>query len=163
MGTLGDQLSNIHLRVRVPGTEIQGELRHRSEISISFGPGTYQRLRESHLEHYLATVARLLYAGWTREYRSALSSSLLEVDPPKDARNRAYEEAKNHIKASGSSADGRITVSAVGLQNFTVRITPGTLRELSEQEFIAGARAAATAFGDDHRTRIRELKTQFFT
>jgi len=163
MGELGDRLDKIHVRVRVPGTPIQGELHHRGEIGISFDPDSYQWLRESRLAHYLATVARLLYAGWTREYRAAISSSLLPVDPPEEVRNRAYEQARDEVEASGSSADGRVTVSAVGLRNFTARITPGTIRELTEQEFVSRAREAATAFLADHRAQIRELKLAFFS
>lgn len=163
MGRLGDRLDGIRLRARVPGTEISGELCNRKEISISFGSDSYPWLREPQLEGYLASLARLLCAGWQRESELALRDSFLDVDPPQDARSQGYERAREQLEASGSSADGRVTVSAVGLRNFTVHITPGTLRELAEHEFVARVREAATAFLADHMARIHDLKTEFFT
>lgn len=163
MGALGERLDNIHVRVRVPGTEIKGELRHRNELSISFEAGTYQWLRESRLQHQLATLARLLCAGWTREYLAALNSSFLRVEPGEVAWNNDYEKARNQIEASGSSGDGRITVSAVGMENFSVRIIPGSLRELSEQEFVTRTGEAAAAFLADHMAQVHELKNRLLT
>lgn len=163
MGVLADQLAGIRVAARVPGTEIHGEVRGgRGDVGVSFGQDTYQWLKESHLEHHLATLARLLTAGWTREYRTVLSDSLLCVDPSAEVRNQDYERARDAIAATGSSADGRIVVSAVGLRDFTVRVRPGTVRELREQEFTARVREAADAFRTDYLDQIRELKLRCF-
>lgn len=158
MGTLADRLDGIRTRVRVPGTEIHAELSNRTRIDVSFGDGTYEWLHEGDLQYHLATLARLLVAAWMREYRAALTDNELLLRPPEELRNRDYERACDELAAGGASADGRVTVSAVGLRDFAVRIVPGTLRELTEQQFRSCVREATTAFLADHMTRIQLLK-----
>jgi hypothetical protein len=85
------------------------------------------------------------------------------VNPPIEVRNRDYEQARDAVEATGSSADGRVTVSAVGMRNFKVRIAAGTVRELSEREFVQRVREAATAFLDDYMAQIHELKARLLT
>jgi hypothetical protein len=162
MELLADRLDRIHLRVRVPGAPIYGELRHQREISISFGQDTYRWTNESQLQHALATLARLLSAGWAQEYNAALSDCGMEVVPPPEVRARGYEQARDKIQSMGMSADGRIAIVAIGLRDFAARIVPGTIRELSEQEFKAGVREAATAFLNNHMDQIRELQREYY-
>ena len=162
MISLGERLDGIRVRVQVPGTEIGAELRNRTDVTLTFGRSVYKWLSESHLEHFLATLARLLYAEWLRQYRAALSESYLSASGPETPQEREFLAAREKLEASGQSPDGRITISATGMQNFRVRIAPGTLRELREREFVASATEAVTAFLDDQRTKIGELKQQFF-
>lgn len=163
MGRLADRLASIHVRARVPGTEIHGEMRHPGHIAVTFGPDTYEWLHEQHLAHHLATLARQLHAGWTREYRAALADSLLNVDPADDVRDHAYERARDQLTTTATSPDGRITISAVGLRDFTVHITPGTLHTLNEHQFTQATNEAATTFFTNHMTQIQELKTKHLT
>lgn len=163
MELLADRLDRIHLRVRVPGAPIYAELRHQREIGISFGQDTYRWTNEAQLQHALATLARLLSAGWAHEYTAALRDCGLEVVPPPEVRARGYEEARDKIEAIGTSGDGRVAIVAIGLRDFAARIVPGTVRELSEQRFTACVREAATAFLDNHMAQIRELQRQYFT
>jgi hypothetical protein len=159
MITLGERLDGIHIRVRVPGTEIEAELRDRTNVTIHFGRSVYEWLNEPHLEHYLATLARLLYTEWVRQYRAALSGSAVEVDV---ARHQEFFAAREQLTASGRSADGRVTISATGMQDFHVRIAPGTVRELGEREFVASTTGAVAAFLADQRAKIGELKERCF-
>lgn len=158
MGALADRLDGIRVRVCVPGTEIRAELSERTRIDVSFGEGTYEWLHEGDLQHHLATLARLLVTGWMRDYRAALTANDLLPAPPEELRNRDYERARDELVASGASGDGRVTVSAIGLRDFTVRIVPGTLRELTEDRFRSCVGEAATAFLADHMNRIHLLK-----
>lgn len=158
MGALADRLDGIRIRVRVPGTDIHAELTDRTRIDVSFGDGTYEWLHEGDLQHHLATLARLLVAGWMREYRAALTANDVPTRPPEELRNRDYEQACDELAASGASSDGRVTVSSVGLRDFQVRITPGTLRQLTETEFRSRVREATTAFLADHTNSIQLLK-----
>jgi hypothetical protein len=155
MDTLAERLDRIHLRVRVPGMEIYGELSDRRRIAISFGQDTYSWMAESRLEQALAMVARLLSAGWGQEYHRAMRNSGLEVSY---LRNDDYEQARAELTATGVSADGLVSISAVNLKDFTVRIPRGTIREVPERTFVASANEAATAFLDDHMAKIRELQ-----
>jgi hypothetical protein len=163
MSSLGERLDAIHLRVRVPGTEIGAELRGRGEVMISFGPNLYQWLGERDLEHYMASLSRLLYAAWVRAYRTALSDAFLDAMGAEDQRDRDYLAARARLRERGASSDGRITITAVDMRDITVHIADGTLRVLTEQQFVARTREAVTVLLDDHRTKVRELKVRFFT
>ena len=161
MDTLAERLDRIHIRVRVPGMEIYGALRDRQCAEISFGEDTYSWMAESRLEQALAVVARLLAAGWGREYHQAMHESGLEVTLPPDLRNDDYERARAELTATGTSADGLVRISAVNLQDFTVHIPRGTIREVPEQEFVASAGEAATAFLADHMAQIQQLQHRY--
>jgi hypothetical protein len=161
MGQLADRLDRIHVRVRAPGAEIEAELRNRTDVTISFGESVYEFLNERGLERYLTSLARLLYAGWLREYRAAVDESALDI-APHDRRDRDFLDARSEIESSGASGDGRITFSAVGMQEMSVKIVPGTARELTEAQFAAQAKEAVTILIQDHLAKVRDLKVRFY-
>lgn len=163
MTSLGERLDSIHLRVRVPGTDISAELRNRTDVSVSFGPDVYPWLNERYLERYLATGARLLYTAWVREYRAALNDSFLDASYASEQHDRDFLAARDAIEVQGTSSDQRIAVSAVGMQDIRVRIADGTIRALNEQEFVASAKEAVDALLQDYLAKVRELKIRFFT
>lgn len=151
--TLGDRLDAIRVRVRAPGAAIEAELRHPRQISISLDEGAYPFMREPQLESALAGLARLLYTGWVRQYRTALEGSAISpVENPEFVAGRAT------IESVGRSADGRITIIAVGMENIQVRLAPGTLRELSERQFTAALHQAAAGFIADQGAKISALR-----
>jgi hypothetical protein len=163
MTSLGDRLDAIHLRVRVPGTDIEAELRDRTDVTISFGDGGYQWLSERDLERYMASLARLLYTAWVRAYRDALPEAFLSaMDDPPDRQEQDFLAARAELREHGASGDGRITISAVDMHDVTVRITRGTSQALSEREFAADTREAVTALLADRRAKVRELKMRYF-
>jgi hypothetical protein len=163
MGELADRLDNIHLHVRIPGTEIEADLRDRNNVTISFGDGGYEFLNERNLEHYLATIARLLYVGWVREYRVAIEGTAIVIPEPETQADRDYIAARSEMEVTGASADGRVEISAIGMRDPQVRIARGTVRELSEAEFLARTKEAVEALTEDYQTKIRALKVRFFT
>lgn len=75
MGRLADRLDGIRVRVRAPGADIEAELRNRTDITITFGESVYEFADERGLERSLAALARLVYAGWLRQYRAAIDES----------------------------------------------------------------------------------------
>lgn len=151
--TLGDRLDAIQVRVRAPGAAIEAELRHRRQISISLDEGCYAFLREPQLERALAGLARLLYTGWVRQYRAALTDTA--IDPVEDP---DFVAGRAKIETTGRSADGRITITAVGIDDFQVRVAPGTLRELSERQFVTAVHQATNGFLADQAAKISELR-----
>ncbi|HJP73807.1 MAG TPA: hypothetical protein VJ914_06045 [Pseudonocardiaceae bacterium] len=161
MDTLAQRLDRIQLRVRAPGVEIYGALCDRARIAISFGEDTYPWLAESRVEQALAVIARLLSAHWGRRYHQAIRDSGLTVLPP-ELRDPDYEQARAELTATGTSADGLVSFSAVNLRDFRVRIPPGTIRAVPEATFVASANEAAGAFVADHLAKIRELKQRHF-
>jgi hypothetical protein len=161
--SLGDRLDTIHLTVRVPGTDIEAELRNRSDVTISLGDGGYQWIAERDLEHHMASLARLLYTAWVRAYHAALPDAFLSaMNASPDQRDRDFLAARAQLREHGTSRDGRIAISATDMHDITVRITPGTLRSLPEAQFVADTREAVAALLADRRAKVRELKLRYF-
>jgi hypothetical protein len=160
MGRLAERLDNIRVQVRAPGAEIQAELSSRNIITLSFGESVYAFISERYLEHALASLARLLFAGWVREHRAAIADTGLNIDP-KDQHDLRFRDERQEIRSSGESSDGRVRLSAVGMDDFTVRIKRGTVRELREREFVARVGEAASALLADYRAQVRELKKRY--
>jgi hypothetical protein len=147
--------------VRVPGTEIEAELRNRTDVTISFGESVYEFLDERGLKRSFASLARLLYAAWLREYRAAIEDSALDV-APHDQRDYDFLDARSAIESSGASGDGRISFSAVGMQDITVEIVPGTVRELTENQFAVRTKEAVTILIQNYMAKVRDLRIRFY-
>lgn len=161
MGRLAERLDNIRVRVREPGAEIEAELSSRNNITLSFGESVYEFVSERYLEGALPRLARLLFVGWLREYRAAIAETELNIEP-NDQHDLNFRNERGEIESSGESSDGRVRLSAVGMNEFIARIKRGTVRELREREFVARFREAAAALLEDYRAQVRELKKRYY-
>jgi hypothetical protein len=158
---LAERLDGIRVHVRAPGTEIEAELRQRTDISLSFGESVYEFIDESALERALAGIARLLWAGWQRQYRAAIEGTDLNIDAD-DLRDSNFFADRAKVEAVGESSDKRITISAVGMENFSVHVKPGSVREISEGQFSANTAEAATKVIQDFQVKVDELKKRYY-
>lgn len=166
MGVLSDRLDRMRVVVTVSSGEITGELRNRTEVRVSFAPGSYRRYHERDLERQFASLARLLWAGRMKEYYAAASEAFGQAvtGEPRalTPRDSAYYTARAEIIARGCSADGRICVTVQGMRLWTVRIADGTIRALSEDAFAACLRDAAADLIRDQLRQIRLLKDECY-
>jgi hypothetical protein len=154
-------LDGIRVRVRAPGADVEAELRQRTGITLSFGESVYDFINESALERVLASLARLLWAGWQRQYRAAIEETDLNIDAD-DLRDSNFFADRAKVEAFGASSDKRITITAVGMENFSVQIAPGTVREVPEDRFAANAADAATKVIQDFQAKVDELKKRYY-
>ena len=161
MADLAEKLDGIRVHVRAPGTEIEAELRQRTGITLSFGESVYDFIDESALERVLASTARLLWAGWQRQYRAAIDETDLNIDVD-DLRDSNFFSDRSKLEAIGESNDNRIMITAIGMENFSVHIKPGTLREVSEDQFAASASEAATKLIRDFQLKVDDLKKRYY-
>ncbi|ASU80609.1 hypothetical protein CDG81_22670 [Actinopolyspora erythraea] len=161
MGELAERLDNIRVRASAPGMDVHAELRDRTEFSLSFGESVYEFADERALERALASVARLLYAGWQRQYQDAISWTNLDTEP-RDQHDFDFQAACRAVESYGESSDGRFALSAVGMDEFTARIKRGSLRELREEEFAARVVEAATVLVRDYQAKTTELKWRYY-
>lgn len=161
MGELAEKLDNIRVRTRAPGIDLEAELRNRNEITIEFGESVYEFLDERGLERALGGLAKLLWAGWQRQYREAINETNLNIDP-KDQHDINFREEVNALEASGESADGAVYLETVGMVEFVAEIERGTLRELDEDEFAARVREAAPLMIADFQAKLTEVKLRYY-
>jgi hypothetical protein len=161
--TLGERLDEIRVRVQVPGTEVSGEVSHRSDVQIQFGRGVYAWASDRTMEGTLTSLAKLLYAGWVRAYRAALPESFRDsLDGADTQADRDFLAARSHLVAVGRSADGRVTVQVRGLREVTVRVADGTVQALDESEFAERVTEAAADLLRDQSAKIDELKQRYY-
>jgi hypothetical protein len=166
MGVLADRLDSMRVRATARGGWITAELHHRTEIRLTFGAGSYRRYSEQLLEQDLTSLARALWAGRMKAYYQAVSEAFEEPVSgerrPVTPRDVEYRNARDDLVARGESADGRIVISVRGMRNWVVRIAPGTLRTLTEDEFAEATGAAGEALVRDQFARIRALKNRIY-
>lgn len=161
MADLAEKLDGIRVHVRAPGTEIEAELRQRTGITLSFGESVYGFINESALERVLASTARLLWAGWQRQYRAAIDETGLNIDID-DLRDSNFFADRAKVEAIGESNDNRIMITAIGMENFSVHIKPGTVREISEDQFAASASEVAMKLIWDFQFKVDDLKKRYY-
>lgn len=162
MGVLADRLDTLQVAATSPDGLISGVLRNRTEVLIAFRPGSYGRYSEAALADQLGALARLLWAGRTREYYAALSEGFGETitgeSPAIGERDRAYRAARAELVAEGRSSDGLVYVGVQGMRTWLVWVADGIIRELDEHEFATRVYQAAHAMIDDQFAKIRQLK-----
>src|SRR5215475_2811586 len=162
MGVLADRLDDMQVQATSPDGHISGLLRNRSEVFIAFRPGSYVQYDEHRLQEQLSALARLLWAGRTREYYAALSEAFGDAitaeSPAISERDRAYRSARDELVAEGMSADGLVYIGVRGMRTWAVRIADGALGSLREEEFTERVYEASHAMILDQFAKIRQLK-----
>ncbi|ASW55514.1 hypothetical protein [Plantactinospora sp. KBS50] len=73
-----------------------------------------------------------------------------------------YDQQRRDLVAQGRSNCGRIAISVRGMQSWLVRIAPGTVRQLDEEQFAARLREAAGELIRDQFAGIRVLKSRIY-
>ncbi|PXX53403.1 hypothetical protein DFR70_12714 [Nocardia tenerifensis] len=161
MADLAERLNDLRVHVRAPRAEIEAELRGHTGVTFSFGESVYGLADESRLALAMEAVGRLLRVGWVRQYREALDGTGLYTDS-NDPQNLTFFADRANIVSVAESSDGRITISSSGMDSFSVDIKPGTVYELSADEFCASASEAATKLAQDFLAKVQELKKQHY-
>ncbi|NUO57361.1 MAG: hypothetical protein HOV71_00815 [Hamadaea sp.] len=158
---VSERLDRMVVTASTPDGAIAAELFDRDQVRLSF-PGGYRWLDESRLPGQLEALARVLWARRMREYFEIMSEDEdvpITAEPePVTAGQWEFVERRAQIVARGESPDGRIAVSVRGMQEWTVRVQPGTLREYAEEEFAEAIRSVVTRLLDDQFRQITELK-----
>jgi hypothetical protein len=152
----------IHLRVQSNRTGISADLRHRDQITISFGAGTYRWLSERNLEHALNSLGRLLVTAWTRAYQATQDEAIREARGVNDQRDREFAEQRARITSRGASPDDRIRISARGMSDIQVSIADGTIRDIDETEFVDQFREATARLVHDYMRQVRALQDRYY-
>jgi len=166
MSDLRDRIQAIHVRVSAPDGAITAELANRTQLTLSFARGWYDRCDEGDLERRLGSLATLLWTARMRQYwevRSQDAGERITHEPkPISPRAVAYREAREALVAHGRSADDRVSVSVEGMRHWTVRVQRGTVRAVDEYEFAAAAGQAATELIQDQYRKIAALKLEIY-
>ena len=159
MTRIQDRLDSLTIEAATPDGTAFAHLRGRSDIGVSLAPGYYAHATEDRLAQRLAQLGRLLWVARTREYYRLKSEQLGRTvrgeGRPADARQAARREARDAIVATGESDDGLVSLSAVGLFQWSAVVAPGTVRGVPEEAFTAACGQAGSRLVEDHLWRLK--------
>ncbi|MEI2712309.1 MAG: hypothetical protein V9G04_03190 [Nocardioides sp.] len=161
MTTVAEHMESTSISAQTPDGIAFATIRGDRDVTFSLVPGYYATADEARLADKVAKVAKLLWVARVKEFfrmQSELVGREIRTEPaPRSDVQREREAARNQIEATGRSSDGVINVASVGLLTWTVQITPGSLRGLSEQQFCADVKQAAEMLVSDHRQQLRTI------
>ena len=166
MGELADRVDGMRVRVTTADGGITAELHDRDQLALTFREGLYPLFDDGELERRLATVATQLWAARTREYWRIFGDVTGDYstgeDKPVTARDTEWRAERDELEATGSSADGRVTVRVAGLRRWQVTLRPGTVRALDEGQFALAVGEAAGGVIRDQFTKLAELSGKHY-
>jgi hypothetical protein len=151
MSLLTSSIDGLEAASYTPDEQVFAAVHGRTTITVSFAPGYYHRADEATLEWQFARLGKLLFG-----------ETVTRESPPEGVRDEEYVRRRAELVATGTSSDGRIVVSVVGMREWAITITPGTCSALSEDAFCRAMGEAATAMMTDQFGQIRALKHEVY-
>lgn len=144
---IGDALAATTVTVHTPNEQVFGSVVGLRDVRVWFAPGYYQRTAATVLEQNLAALAKLLFVAGVRE-RGRVSTEVSGQEFTRRIvlghRAETYDAFLRDLTVEVVSADGSLTVTAVGQSSYAVRITPGTLERVPQEVFEASCGEVAT-------------------
>lgn len=77
-------------------------------------------------------------------------------------RDGNFIEERSAIEVSGSSSDQRVTLSTMGMNDFTAKVKRATVRELQESQFAADVAEAASDLFEKFRRQASEIHERYY-
>lgn len=161
-------LQTLAVSAVAPGERLSGELRaDTAAVTLTFYGNSYYRYTEPELARDLEALARLLTVAWTRAYWatvSELTGRTITGEPPAESEaEQRFRELRDSRQVTGRSPDGRLTITYQGdSREWHVRIEPGTLAALDQEQFVACAYAATQDFFANHRDTLLRYRAECF-
>jgi hypothetical protein len=166
VGEVADRLESLTVTVSSPDGNIEAQVIGGQPRSLTFRADAYQQYTEPTLAHQLARIATLLFVGRDREVRQIIEDAgLHRVRQPSEAADEAqrrYLEEIRQIHAIGMGPRELVRFEATGMLDWRCDIADGTLRYLSEPEFIGEVMGAAQALLQHHRYETALLRNEHF-
>jgi hypothetical protein len=143
-----------------PAGHVRLTMRGDSDLSVWIDATWFDRAGRAGIEAELARAGKLLYVTRTRAYYDTSSRVAgMEIRPVTDyvsEEQRRYFEGLEQLHAQGASADGRVSVTMVGLSHFAVSLGADAL-SVDSASFAASCREAAMACFRDHTEAWQRL------
>jgi hypothetical protein len=162
---VADRLKALTVRVSSPDSHIQGVLNGRS-VRIRFRPGSYEDYREDVLAHQISRLLTLMATGYRRGHGQVMKDAdLVSVTDPAKAdgpKQRRYLTEVNELVVLGRTARGLVRIRCVGMRDWQCRIAPGTVKGLTEEQFVAELEAAIQRLLSNYKHEIVFLKDRCY-
>jgi len=164
MGELTDRLERLVVEASSPDDMIKVTAQGRYEIRVQFQRGAYYGYTDREIARQLAAVASLVWARYRREYTEIVAAFRDDPDAAgeDEPRDRVFQERLEQMTVTGASESGRISLRSRALVRWEVTIADGTVRSLSQQEFLAELSTALAAVFDDYRAQLIILTDEIY-
>lgn len=166
MGIMADRLNSMVIRVSSPDGQIEGVLRDRDAVSVTFRGDTYRHYQERTLEYQMSRLATLLWTGYQRNYNAAISEVMgypvKEERHLWDANRRRFRDEQSRTVAEGMSPGKCVYIQNTGMLSWQFVIRDGTLTEIDDQEFAAECLAAFHSLMADYRVKMARLRAEHY-
>jgi hypothetical protein len=154
------------VRVVSPNEQVFLTILGNAEIRVSFAPGYVERTSYPLLVEQLVRLGRAAFAARTRSFYALRSE---EAGQPVEPGTTGYSEQSREyfrrlaeLAAEGTSADGSVRVTAVGMTEFAVAFPSSLLDSLGPAGLAARLGEAATALMHDQLTKVARLKLDVY-
>lgn len=166
MGTMADQLANLHNTVYSPDGLITAELRSDQVTSLTFQEGAFRQYTERELERQLSRLALRMWTSYQRSYDEAVAAATGQaVEPSKeswDANRRRFRKAQAETVSTGMSPRRLVYFECTGMVSWQIVIRDGALTELDEAQLVAEVFGAYRAMNLDYRIKMQDLRTEHY-
>jgi hypothetical protein len=166
MGVYADKLAQLQVTVTSPDKSVT--LRYADHrIGIEFADSAIAHHTESTLGRQISAAARGALAGYQRGLRVAADEVLTEdrealADIKPSPLMQRYAEQRGDIAAIGRSSKDYVKVRRTSKEGIDLRIRPGALQQLSEQDLASEVCSALAAAMRDNTRQLQQLRREIF-
>jgi len=159
-------LEGVSITVKSQDGKITCELSGGNRLAIEFAPGSYRRYSEGDLEHQLSHLLSALWVAHDREnfeaLRRATGREFITGKSRLSGRRLEFAEARDRLQSRGVSRSGDIAINVTGAHRWIVKLKPGVVRRLTEEEFLYELWTAFVAADRDRRRNLVLFKREFY-
>lgn len=159
-------IDRLHASATTPDGAVSASITDRVRVEVRLAPGYYEQASATDLERQLSRLGKLLFAARMKEYykvRSADFGQLVTREPsPLGRQDEEYVERRSRLVAQGEAAGGRVRISVVGMEQWSIQIGQDVPRTMSEEALCDAVSEAATLLVTQQFAEIRTLKREVY-
>ncbi|BEL02015.1 hypothetical protein Q0Z83_002060 [Actinoplanes sichuanensis] len=167
---LGERLRTLSVTATSSDGAIRATVTGDNRLSLRLQPGTYQWYDERGMVRQLSSLGTTTWVAWTRQrdelIRLASGRSRIEAEQSRqqhaDLGQQRFAEDLRRLECEGWSTGRSVRIGLTGATRWQVEIADGTLRDRSEQEFIAEVGSAFDALIGDRTAKLALLRAEHF-
>lgn len=171
MGSVSDYLGRMKISTVSPDGNIGIRLTMPLKVELRFAPQTFPRYGEDQLAFQLTKLASMTWSAYQQGKLQAVRRAygLSEAEFPDsdnfadDLQSRRYQRALSQLELSGTSSGRSVQIHTQAMNQWSVRVGPGAIRELGEEKFLDEINSAIDALLSDREMKTILLKAEYFS
>ncbi|MCD4535797.1 hypothetical protein LRP67_17040 [Nocardioides sp. cx-169] len=163
MTTYPEAAARIELEVMTPNEQLFGRLRGKYDVTITIAPGFAERAGDRETAVQLGRLCRLIFLHRAQRLRRVEEETMQPGPPePPSAKDLEFQRRYEELTVSETSSDGTMTLTVVGLSNWTWDIASGTVDRRGSDGVAANATEVANAVALRLADEVRKLNIRVY-